>query len=115
MKYDINEFPGLYIGMGDVTTDDGKKIAECIFSLEIIISVVKGLEAEGAFVEFTDGGINLSEEIKELDFKMSGVISRDHEYYVTEFSCFTNVMLYPKFVVKTPKEILDNITEEGKE
>jgi len=114
MKYDIKEFPGLYIGMGDIIAD-GKKIGECIFDLEIIIGGVKEIEAEGAFMEFTDGGVNLSEEMKELNFKMSGVISRDHEYYVTEFNCLTNVMLYPKFVVPNPKEILENITEEGKE
>ncbi|KAA0002915.1 MAG: hypothetical protein DRN33_01940 [Thermoplasmata archaeon] len=114
MKYDIKEFPGLYIGMGDIITD-GKKIGECIFNLEIIIGGVKGIEAEGAFMEFTEGAINLSEEMKEMEFRMSGVISRDHEYYVTEFGCITNVILYPKFVVKNPMEILENITEEGEE
>jgi len=115
MKYDISEFPGLYIGMGDIVTDDGKKIGECIFNLEIIIGGVKGLEAEGAFVEFTDGGINLSPEKREVHFKMSGVISRDHEFYVTSFPCFTNALLYPKFVVKSPNEIIENITEAGEE
>ncbi len=114
MKYDVNEFPGLYIGMGDIIAD-GEKIGECIFNLEIIVGVVKGMEAEGAFVELTDGGITLSDDIKEVNFKMSGVISRDHEFYVTEFSCFTNTLMYPKFIVKTPKEILDNITEKGEE
>ncbi|MEA2054016.1 MAG: hypothetical protein U9O96_02700 [Candidatus Thermoplasmatota archaeon] len=114
MEHDISEFPGLYIGMGDVIAD-GKKIGECIFNLEIIIGSIKRMEAEGAFVEFTDGAINFSDKMKEIHFKMSGVISRDHEFYVTEFSCFTNTSLYPKFIIKAPNEILDNITEEGRE
>jgi len=116
MEYDIREFPGLYIGMGDIVTDDGVKIGECIFSLEILIGGGEGgLEAEGAFVEFTDGGLNLSPEKREIHFKMSGVLSRDHEFYVTSFPCFTNALLYPKFVVKSPKDIIENITEAGEE
>lgn len=114
MDYDVNDFPGLYIGMGDILAD-GHKIAECIFSLEVIIGGAKPLEAEGGFVEFTEGQLPLGDQKKELFFTMSGVISRDHEYYVTEFSCFTNTSLYPKFLVPKPLQILENISESGSE
>jgi hypothetical protein len=114
MDYDINDFPGLYIGMGDITAD-GKKIAECIFTLEIIIGGSKPIEAEGGFVEFTDGKLPLDGSKKELFFIMEGVISRDHEYYVTEFSCFTNTSLYPKFMIPKAIQILENVTEAGTE
>ena len=114
MEYDTNDFPGLYIGMGDIIID-GKKIAECIFSLEILIGGSKPLEAEGGFVEFNKGKLPFDESKKEFFLSMDGVISRDHEYYVTKFSCFTNTSLYPKFIVPKPMQILENISESGTE
>ena len=114
MDYDINEFPGLYIGMGDIIAD-GEKIAECIFTLEIIIGGSKPLEAEGGFVEFTEEKLPFDNSKKELFFTMEGVISRNHEYYVTKFSCFTNTSLYPKFIVPKAMQILENVTETGTE
>lgn len=110
MEYNIQDFPGLYIGIGDVIVDN-KKIAECIFHLEIVLAGIKSIEAEGAFVEITDGEIDFS---KEIHFQISGIISKDHEFYATEFSCFTNPSLHPKFMVKKPMEILENI-KEGEE
>ena len=114
MQYDINDFPGLYIGMGDIAFDN-KKIAECIFTLEIIIGGSKPLEAEGGFVEFTEGELPFDDSTKELFFTMECVISRDHEYYVTKFSCFTNTSLFPKFMVPKAMQILENVTEAGSE
>ncbi|KAA0002281.1 MAG: hypothetical protein FE048_04175 [Thermoplasmata archaeon] len=109
MEYNVQDFPGLYIGIGDVIVDN-KKIAECIFHLEIILAGIKSIEAEGTFVEITDGEVDFS---KEIHFQISGIISRDHEFYVTEFSCFTNPSIHPKFMVKKPIEILENIKEKG--
>lgn len=109
MDNNAHEFPGLYVGIGDIIVEN-KKIAECIFHLEIVLAGIKSIEAEGAFVEVTDGKIDFS---KEIHFQISGVISRDHEFYLTEFSCFTNPSLHPKFMVKKPLEILENIKEEG--
>jgi len=114
MERDTNDFPGLYIGMGDITVDD-EKIAECIFNLEILIGGSKPLEAEGVFVEFNEGKLPFDDSKKELFFTMESVISRDHEYYITKFSCFTNTSLYPKFIVPKPMQVLENISESGTE
>ena len=111
MEYNVREFPGLYIGIGDIAIDN-TKIAECIFHLEIVLAGIKSIEAEGAFVEVTDGKIDFS---KEIHFDVSGVLSKDHEFYLTKFSCFTNPSLHPKFMVKNPLEIIENIEEKGEQ
>jgi len=111
MAQELSDYPGLYIGMGDIVEDE-EKVAECIFNLEIMLEGPDKISAEGAIVEVTDGDLAL-EERREIFFTMQGVISRDHEYYVTEFPCFTNTSLWPKFMIPKPMQIIENISETG--
>ncbi len=111
MEQELSSFPGLYIGMGDIVEDE-EKVAECIFNLEVMLEGSDAINAEGSIVEITDGDLAL-EKRREIFFTLQGVISRDHEYYVTEFSCFTNTSLWPKFRIPTPMQIITNISEEG--
>lgn len=111
MAQELSDFPGLYIGMGDVM-EDGEKVAECIFNLEVMLEGSDTIGAEGSFVEVTNGDLNL-EERREIFFTLQGVISRDHEYYVTEFPCFTNTSLWPKFMIPKAMKIIENISETG--
>ncbi len=111
MEQELSEFPGLYIGMGDIVEDE-EKVAECIFNLEVMLEGSGKIGAEGAFVEVTDGDLKLDER-REIFFTLQCVISRDHEYYVTEFPCFTNTSLWPKFMIPKPMQIVENISERG--
>jgi len=111
MEQELSEFPGLYIGMGDIVESD-EKVAECIFNLEVMLEGPEKVSAEGSFVEITEGDLNLDER-REIFFTLQGVISRDHEYYVTKFPCFTNTSLWPKFMVPKPMQIIENISEAG--
>ncbi|MCD6512384.1 MAG: hypothetical protein J7K61_02115 [Thermoplasmata archaeon] len=109
MEIDKKEMLGLYAGIGDVI-ENGNRLGECIFNLEIVLT--GKIEAEGVFVKFTDGDINFAG--REATFKISGIISRDHTYYMTEFTAFTNPQIYPKFIVPNPDEIFENL-QEGKD
>lgn len=111
MAQELSSFPGLYIGMGDVVEDE-EKVAECIFNLEVMLEGADTINAEGSIVEVTDGDLDL-EERREIFFTLEGIISRDHEYYVTAFPCFTNTSLWPKFMIPKPMQIIENISEEG--
>lgn len=104
MQIDKKDFLGLYAGIGDII-ENGKRVGECIFNLEIVTS--GKIEAEGVLMKFTEGKANFSG--KNAKFKLSGIISRDHTYYITEFTCITNPSIYPKFVVPEPDEIFKNL------
>ncbi|KAA0013327.1 hypothetical protein B6U81_06585 [Thermoplasmatales archaeon ex4484_30] len=96
---------GLYAGIGDVIEND-KRIGECIFNLEIFMLPSGKIEAEGIIVEVTDGEINF--EGKEAVFRLSGILSRDHTTYITEFTCKISPATYPKFVVNVD-ELFENL------
>ena len=103
---DKKDFLGLYAGIGDVI-ENGKRIGECIFNLEIFMLPSGKIGAEGVIVKVTEGNINF--EGREATFKLSGIISRDHTFYITEFTCKISPSAYPKFVVPNVDEIFDNI------
>ncbi len=97
---------GLYAGIGDVI-ENGKRVGECIFNLEIVMMPSGKIEAEGVILEITDGDVNF--EGREVIFKISGILSRDHTTYTTEFTCKTEPAKYPKFVVMDSEEIFQNL------
>ncbi|MEM1513599.1 MAG: hypothetical protein QXW78_02950 [Candidatus Thermoplasmatota archaeon] len=97
---------GLYIGIGDVFENE-KRIGECIFNLELVMMPSGKIEGEGVILEVTDGEINY--QGKEAEFKISGILSRDHTTYTTEFKCRISPKTYPKFIVEDSEEIFRNL------
>ena len=97
---------GLYVGIGDVFENE-KRVGECIFNLEVFMLPSGKIESEGVIVEITDGKINY--EGRETTFKISGILSRDHTTYTTEFKCRITPETYPKFVVEDSEEIFRNL------
>lgn len=102
---DKKDFLGLYAGIGDVI-ENGKRIGECIFNLEIFMLPSGKIEAEGIIVEITEGEVNF--EGRNAEFKISGIISKNHDFYATEFSCKTSPSIYPKFVANVD-ELFKNL------
>ena len=109
---DKRDLLGLYAGIGDVI-ENGERIGECIFNLEIVMMPSGKIEAEGMVIQITEGNINFKD--KEKVFKLSGIISRDHTFYTTEFTCKISPSTYPKFIVINPDEIFENLKEPSTE
>jgi len=103
---DRSELLGLHTGIGDVI-ENGKRLGECIFDLEIVMMPTGKIEAEGVIVEVTDGEINF--EGREAMFKISGVISRENVAYATQFTCKISPATYPKFVVIDVEELFNTL------
>ncbi len=102
------EYLGLYAGIGDVLQGD-KRLGECIFNLEIFMLPSGKIEAEGMIVEITEGDFDFKD--KDATFKLSGIISRDHTFYFTEFTCKISPATYPKFIVIDVEELFNNLRE----
>lgn len=98
---------GLHTGIGDVI-ENGKRIGECIFDLEIVMMPTGKIEAQGVIDEVTDGTIDF--EGREAIFKISGVITREHAAYATEFTCTISPATYPKFILTDTEELFANLT-----
>ncbi|RLF39632.1 MAG: hypothetical protein DRN21_03330 [Thermoplasmata archaeon] len=101
-----NDLLGLHTGIGDVI-ENGKRIGECIFDLEIVMMPTGKIEAQGVIDEVTDGTINFEE--RDAVFKISGVISRENAAYATEFTCTISPTTYPKFIVVDTEELFANL------
>ncbi len=101
-----NDLLGLHTGIGDVI-ENGKRIGECIFDLEIVMMPTGKIEAQGVIDEVTDGTIDF--EGREVVFRISGVISRENVAHATEFTCTISPATYPKFVVVDTEELFDNL------
>lgn len=105
---DRNELLGLHSGIADVIID-GARVGEFIFDIEIIINLRGKIEAQGVIDEITDGNIDFKG--KEVVFTLSGIISREHAAYTTEFSCEISPASYPRFIVKNIDELFANLNE----
>ncbi len=103
---DIKDVLGLHVGIGDVI-ENGERIGECIFDLEIVMMPTGKVEAQGIIDEVTDGKIEVKDE---KTFVISGVISRGEKAYATSFTCKTYPYTYPKFSVVNAQEIIDNLS-----
>ncbi len=103
---DKRDFLGLYVGIGDII-ENKRRIGECIFNLEIFMLPSGKIGAEGVILKITEGKVDFKG--KEATFIISGIISRDHIFYITKFTCKITPSSYPKFIVPNTNEIFDNL------
>ena len=104
---DRNDLLGLHSGIADVIVDD-KRIGECIYDLEIIVNLTGKIEAQGIIDEVTDGTIDF--ENKDVEFVLSGVLSREDIAYSAEFNCTISPVTYPKFIVNDIDQLFKSLS-----
>jgi hypothetical protein len=102
-----HDFFGLHTGIADVIVD-GERIGECIFDIEIIMNLKGRIEAQGIIDEVTEGDIDFTG--KDIEFVLSGIISREETAFFTEFTCVISPASHPRFVVKDVEELFSHLS-----